>query len=444
MRVAARMMLAFLISCPFAIATDTVAAPMSAASRAVTPAHFDWHQFRLDQAHTGFNRFEHVLDVSNVPSLSNAWQAQLGDIVFSSSPAVVAGVLYIGSTDGTLWAYPADGCGADLCETPLWQSVSLAQIIDSPTVADGIVYIGSQTSFDSNDGLLSAFDAAGCGAAVCAPLWQGMAGKESILESSPAVGGGFVYVGAFDGRLYAFNARGCGAALCRPVWTATTGGTIESSPTVIGGVVYIGSDDGKLYAFAAGGCGRATCAPLWTGDLGSATFASTPAVANGVVYIASQHALSAFDAHGCGAPTCAPLWQAIDENQFFGGSPAIAYGRVYIGLESGLAVYAADGCGAALCDPLWLLFGIGFQAAVESSPTVANGVVYAGRNTGEVLAWPAEPCGDFVCENIWSGLTREVIVNSSPTVIDGKLYIGSADNTFPEPISGRVYVFELQ
>ncbi|HEY6895138.1 MAG TPA: PQQ-binding-like beta-propeller repeat protein, partial [Rhodanobacteraceae bacterium] len=276
---AARVLL--VLSLPGAFVSGAVAAPVS---HAVTPAHFDWRQFRLDQAHTGFNRFEHVLDPANVSSLSNAWQAELGDIVFSSSPAVVGGVLYIGSSDGTLWAYPADGCGADLCETPLWQSTNLAQILDSPTVADGVVYIGSQTSFDSNDGLLSAFAADGCGAPVCAPLWQGVAGKESILESSPAVGGGFVYVGAHDGRLYAFNARGCGAALCRPVWTGATGGAIESSPTVIGGVVYIGSDDGRLYAFAAGGCGRATCAPLWKGELGSAVFASTPAVANGIVY----------------------------------------------------------------------------------------------------------------------------------------------------------------
>ena len=393
MRIVARVLFALPVLCGFAAAA--IAAP---APRSVPPVQFDWRQFRLDQAHTGFNRFEHVLNVANVPSLGNTWQAQLGDIVFSSSPAVVGGVVYIGSIDGTLWAYPADGCGADLCETPLWQSTNLAQIIDSPTVADGIVYVGSQTSFDSNDGLLNAFAANGCGAPVCAPLWQGMAGKESILESSPAVGGGFVYVGAFDGR---------------------------------------------LYAFAAGGCGHATCAPLWTGDLGSAVFESTPAVANGVVYMVSQHALSAFDAHGCGAPSCAPLWQAVDEKQFFNGSPAIAYGRVYVALEFGLAVYAADGCGAATCPPLWLLLAGGFQADVESSPTVANGVVYAGRNTGEVLAWPAEPCGTFVCKNLWSGMTRDVIVNSSPTVIDGKLYIGSADDGFPENIAGRVYVFEL-
>jgi hypothetical protein len=35
------------------------------------------------------------------------------------------------------------------------------------------------------------------------------------------------------------------------------------------------------------------------------------------------------------------------------------------------------------------------------------------------------------------------VKDASPTVIDGKLYIGSADDAFPEEISGRIYVFEL-
>ena len=106
--------------------------------------------------------------------------------------------------------------------------------------------------------------------------------------------------------------------------------------------------------------------------------------------------------------------------------------------------YAAGGCGQQTCDQLWQLFGDGFQAAVVSSPTVANGVVYAGRNTGEVLAWRAKPCGQLVCHNIWSGRTEDQIVSSSPTVVNGKLYIGSADNHFPEDISGRLYVWSLQ
>ena len=407
------------------------------------PASGGWRQFRFDARHTGFSRYEHTLTVANVPFLTLEWEAQLGQLVFSSSPAVVGGVLYIGSSDGTLWAYPADGCGQALCTSPLWQSISLWQIVDSPTVANGIVYVGSQTSFTSNDGLLNAFAADGCGAPVCAPLWQGLAGKESILNSSPAVAGGFVYVGAFDGRLYVFHADGCGAAICPPVWTGTTAGTIESSPTIDAGVVYIGSDDGHLYAFGANGCGAAECAPLWRGPIGYPTFDSTPAIADGVVYIGSAHALSAFAADGCGAATCAPLWQAIDETQFFGGSTAVAGGRVYIGLETAVGVYSAAGCGAANCDPLWLLFGAGAQAQVESSPTVANGVVYVGRNTGQVLAWPADPCGSFTCDNIWTGFTEDQIVNSSPTVLGGKLYIGSANNLFPENQQGRVYVFTL-
>lgn len=409
----------------------------------------NWNQFRFDSGHTGFNPLEHTLGVDNVSFLSLAFEAELGNPVFSSSPAVVGGVAYIASSDGTLWAFPADGCGGEVCTKPLWQSVSLSQIVDSPTVANGIVYVGSQTSPSSNAGKLNAFSAAGCGSAVCAPLWQGDAGKSAILESSPTVAGGLVYVGAFDGRLYAFPANGCGAALCQPTWIGSTGGTIESTPTVSGDVVYIGSDDGFLYAFAARGCGRQHCLALWRGELGSpeltsSVFDSTPAVADGVVYIGSAHSLAAFDAAGCGGGDCTPLWQAVDDLQFFGGSPAVANGRVYIGLESSVAVYSADGCGEPLCGPLWLLTGPGKQASVASSPTVANGVVYAGRNTGDVFAWPAEPCGSFTCDPIWQGRINTVVVNSSPTVVRGKLYIGSGDDNFPAGRQGSLYVFDLQ
>jgi outer membrane protein assembly factor BamB len=212
------------------------------------------------------------------------------------------------------------------------------------------------------------------------------------------------------------------------VWTGATGGTIESTPTVVGGVVYIGSDDGKLYAFNAAGCGAAQCQPLWTGTIGGSVFESSPAVAKGIVYIGSDHFLAAFTAAGCGTATCAPLWEGTYQNEFFGGSPAVFNGNIYIGLEDGLGVFAAGGCGQAICGPAWLGFGSGFQAQVLSSPTVANGIVYAGRNTGEVLAWRAKPCGKFICSSIWSGATEDPLVNSSPTVVNGKVYIGSGES----------------
>src|SRR5204863_606365 len=141
---------AFLV--PFALAE---AGP--AGHRAKLPAGIDWPHFRFDEKHTGYQPFETTLNKQNIKFAGLSWQAQLGDLVDFSSPAVVDGVVYIASSDGVLWAYPADGCGSDFCDTPLWQSTNLAQIIDSPTVANGIVYVGSQTDQNSNDGKLNAF-----------------------------------------------------------------------------------------------------------------------------------------------------------------------------------------------------------------------------------------------------------------------------------------------
>jgi outer membrane protein assembly factor BamB len=408
------------------------------------PTAIDWPQFRYDDHHTGYQPNETGLSKKTLRLANLSWQAQLGEPVYASSPAIVNGIVYIGSKDGVLWAYPADGCGTSFCDTPLWQSSSLAQIVDSPTVANGIVYVGSQTDADSNDGKLNAFSAAGCGASVCDPLWQGEAGPESITQSSPAVANGVVYVGTFGHQLFAFNADGCGQKLCQPLWSGQTGGSIESTPAVYKGTVYVGSDDGKLYAFKAKGCHKTSCKPIWTGKLGSAPFTSSPAISKGVVYIGAAHSLSAFDANGCGAKTCAPLWQAVDNDNFFAGSPAVAKGLVYIGWESEVWVYDAKGCAQAVCNSVFTLFGSGTQASIQSSPTVANGVVYAGRNTGEVLAWPAKGCGQASCMEIWKGSTGDSIVNSSPTVVNGKIYIGSADDQSPENISGRIYVYGIR
>jgi outer membrane protein assembly factor BamB len=410
-------------------------------ARATFLVRTDWTQFRFDGGRTGFQPFENALTPSNVPMLQLSWQAQLGALVDYSSPAVVKGIAYIGSSDGRLWAFPASGCGQSICTTPVWRSTSLGQIIDSPTVVNGVLYVGSQTSASSNAGKLDVFAASGCGQATCAPLWQGAAGTQSILQSSPAVVGGRVYVGGFDGKLYVFNASGCGASLCQPAWTGTTGGPIESSPTVSGTSVFVGSNDGKLYAFPAAGCGAASCKPKWTASTGEQIFDSSPAVANGVVYVGSTHHLNAFAAAGCGATVCAPLWQASHQGDYVNGSPAVAGNRVYIGLETAVGVFDAAGCGRTSCSPLWLDFGTGTQADVLSSPTVANGVVYAGKNNGDVLAWKAASCGQFVCNEIWSFLTKDPIVSSSPTVVNGTVYIGGSNNLAPASTAGRLYVF---
>src|SRR5205085_916397 len=81
---------------------------------------------------------------------------------------------------------------------PLWvsQPPTGAAVFSSPAVANGVVYAGS------DDGKLYAFPAA-C-STPCAALWASAA-TGAALESSPAVVDGVVYAGSEDGRLYAFD-----------------------------------------------------------------------------------------------------------------------------------------------------------------------------------------------------------------------------------------------
>jgi outer membrane protein assembly factor BamB len=102
----------------------------------------------------------------------------------------------VGSGDGKLYAFKADcGSGGASC-SPLWTGATGGFIDSSPAVANGVVYVGSA------DHKLYAFPAS-CGGAVCAPLWTGLTG--SFIDSSPAVANGVVYVGSADGKLYAFD-----------------------------------------------------------------------------------------------------------------------------------------------------------------------------------------------------------------------------------------------
>jgi outer membrane protein assembly factor BamB len=171
----------------------------------------------------------------------------------------------------------------------------------SPAVANGVVYVGS------DDGKLEAFDAngvSGCSGnpKTCIPLWTASAGSE--VRSSPAVANGVVYVGSADGRLYAFDAdgvSGCSGSpkVCTPLWSALTGEEITSSPSVANGVVFVGSGDRHVYAFDAAGVKRCSgdpkeCSPLWSAATPDVVSFSSPAVAGGMVYIGSLDALQAF------------------------------------------------------------------------------------------------------------------------------------------------------
>jgi hypothetical protein len=102
----------------------------------------NWAQFRYTQSHSGFNPFENVLSRSNVSGVKPDWRVtgQYG----GSSPTVANGVVYIGSGNGRLYALDA-ATGAKL-----WSFPTGSQIGSSPAVANGVIYIASRKvlSFD--------------------------------------------------------------------------------------------------------------------------------------------------------------------------------------------------------------------------------------------------------------------------------------------------------
>jgi outer membrane protein assembly factor BamB len=261
-----------------------------------------------------------------------------------------------------------------------------------------------------------------------------------------------IFVGSYDGRLYAFDAHGCGAVTCDPVWIGSAGGHIDSSPAVADGVVYVGSTNGNLYAFPAEGCGGATCQPLWHGPTGGSIDIASPTVAGGVVLVSGGDFVFAFPADGCGAATCDPLWKG--QAPLMSNTPAVAGGMVFVDaqpvVQGGRALgvleaFDLDGCGAPTCEPLWV--GINFASGFESSPVVANGVVYVGKGPATfvdsgVFTFDANGCETRICDPLGFAQTgpSQFYLNSTPAVVDGRVYMGSTET---ESDQAGLYVWEL-
>ncbi len=104
-----------------------------------------------------------------------------------------------------------------------------------------------------------------------------------------------------------------------------------------------------------------------------------------------------------------------------------------------LYAFDAGGCARSLCAPLWLGQMTGPQTAIQSSPAVANGVVFVGENNNRIAAFDADGCGRMLCSELWQYATDGAIVSSSPAVVDGRVYVGGSNFG----ITPELYVFSL-
>jgi len=342
---------------------------------AAPTAVIDWPQYRFVSCHTGFNPYEFVLSPTTVGTLGLLWKYRTGSLV-DSSPAVVNGVVYIGSNDNNLYALNAS-TGAFL-----WKYQTNGSVFSSPAVANGVVYFGS------GDDYLYALDAS-------SGLFMWKYPTNGSVLSSPAVANGVVYFGS-DNNLYALDAS-TGAFM----WMYPTQASVFSSPAVANSVVYFGSGDANVYALDA-----SSGAFLWLYSTGASIFFPSPAVANGVVYIASDDT----NVYALNASTGARLWYYTTGN-IIESSPTVANGVVYIGSED-RKVYAFE-------TPLGvdvLFSDLGPPGNLYQCGTTATGWTVSGSGS---------PAGSFTAANEFV-----VVSNGSVSQIDLAVSYISGVNSF--------------
>ena len=356
--------------------------------------------FRGDARHTGVYETEGVDRMGGV-----LWRFQTDGPV-RSSPTIVGRVVYVGSSDGHLYALNRD-TGSQMWSVDVGSPVS-----SSPAVAHGFVIFGSR------DGTFYAVDARSgrerwrfeTGELV--PWEWGFEGWDAYT-SSPAAVDSTVLFGSGDGFLYSVELTSG-----RELWRFETGGRIRSSPAVADGLAFVGSADGWLYAVDL-----ATGQQRWRGEpegvsLVSADFGfdrksiiASPAVVNGTVYAGSRDGyMYAFDQE-----TGERKWRADHRVSWAMSSPAILGDVLYSGTSDGTFVHALDvGSG----EELWRFVSGGYT---WSSPAVVGSTVYIGDGRGRLRALDRET-GD----ERWTFRAGGAVL-SSPLVADGVVYFGSDD-----------------
>ena len=310
-----------------------------------------------------------------------------GSADFSSSPALTGdGTIYVGASDGHLYAFNPDG-------SLNWSySTSIgSDIRSSPAIAsDGSIYFGS--SDDSLYALSPEGDL----------KWSFP--TENDVRSSPAIGvDGRIYFGSDDHSIYALEANGS------KIWSYSTGADVYSSPLVgTDGVIYIGSTDGYLYALTTAGTLK------WLYQTGGDIYSSPVQASDGTIYVGSDdnylHAVDSADG--------SRLWRYQTGSYDVHSSPAIgADGTIYVGSENGL-LYALTAAGE-------LIWSYDTGDAIYSSPAIDSaGNIYFGSL--DHYLYSLSPQGDLN----WRYSTGNSIFSSPTIASNGSIYFSSKNYTF--------------
>jgi len=354
----------------------------------------DWPMWRADPSHSSRAQ----VGPSN---LSLAWKFTTGGSVISS-PSVANGIVYVGSQDKNIYALDA------FSGTLLWKFQTQSFIESSPAVANGRVYTGG------DDGYVYCLDAY-----TGALYWQTFVeGNLSytygsfVLKSSPAIYNDRVYVGSIDGNMYAIDAN-----TGHIDWKFTTDGPIHSSPAVGDGAVYFTSEEsdfGALYKLDA-----MSGAQIWKKEIpyefqftGGNQMLGSPSIADGMVFAsASLRAYYAFD-----IATGEQRWKFSDPAamEFIASSPLYVDGELFI-----INKFSITSLNAANGQPNWSSYT---GDELYTSLSYAEGKLYMMTSQRHVYILDAKNNGTKLASTEMPSASW-----SSPTIANGKLYIGNHD-----------------
>ncbi len=347
---------------------------------------YAWRTFQGDAQRTGYTE-------SPAPNSNQTfWKYQTGGPIICS-PVTVAGIVFVSSTDGYLYAINAT-TGVKLWE--FWIGADL----NSPTVAHNKVFITSKS------GTVSAYDMY-----TGSQVWNKSLGEE-IGFGSPLIVGSRVFVNtnqtivclneAVGVTLYSApvpHANGIAplahsgdlviAVALRGIAIGVNGNEVndgnmrfwvtlaedvsdqvKSAPTISGEriIVAVGGLDDNSMIFGLNNFGMRD----WEQQLDGFTQAS-PAVAYNSIYLQTDNFIYALHENDGTIKWSRPI-----ESEYSVSSPAVADGKVYVGIDN--IIYAFDSSSG---EQIW---SYRTEGQIQSSPAISGGLLFVGSDDGILYA----------------------------------------------------------
>ncbi len=315
-------------------------------------------------------------------NLRERWRFRTEEEV-RSTPTVANGVVYIGSYDYNVYGLNIQN------GSMVWKFATEGGVCGQPAVWRNLVIFGSEDFYVYAVYAYGAENSA-------TEAWRYR--THHHVRSSPRIFDDRLYIGSDDAVMHAIDPR-----TGRAIWPYRAYREIQSSPARAHDLIYFGSNDEYFYAV-----NELTGEKKWS-FRSQGGVVSSPAVAGEYVYFGSMD----FGVYALDAKSGWQAWRELTD-KFVISSPRIVGDRLFIG-SSDKHLHCLD---RRTGKHIWK-YPAGHQ--ITATPAFSNGVIYFGCVDGALYALDANSgkllghfqTGDKIC--------------GSPTVEDGVVYTGSSD-----------------